>query len=228
MQAWEDTSVLPQEHLAREWQMFESVEAGGSSQYAIWEAGRPTVVLGRSNRAEEWIHRDVCHQDGVEILRRASGGGAVVLAPGCVNYAIALPLVSHPALTDVAVSFQFVLQHVVDALDAIPLQVVGLTDLAHDGRKVSGNAQRRGRRALLHHGTVLFGFDVDLAVRYLREPPRQPPYRAGRHHGSFLGNVKISREAVVECVRRACEAILHSPRRQQWRWSGGYSKSPFL
>lgn len=191
--------------------MFESVEAGGDGAYVIWESSRPTVVIGRGNREEEWVHVDACGRDGVDILRRCSGGGAVVLGPGCVNYAVAVAAVSHPRLVDVAASFEAILQHFVDAFGPAGLLVMGRTDLVADGRKVSGNAQRRGRRALLHHGTVLYDFDPRLAVDYLREPRRQPSYRAGRDHESFLGNVPGSRQSTVSCVRRACESVV--------RWS---------
>jgi lipoate-protein ligase A len=203
-----DISLSPHEHLAREWRMFESVESGGGGRFAIWEACRPTVVLGRSNRLEEWVHVDACRQDGVDILRRSSGGGAVVLGPGCVNYAVVVPVVSHPALASVALSFRFVLQHVIDALERYRLQLAGQSDLVRGGRKVSGNAQRRGRQALLHHGTVLYDFDPQLAVRYLIEPRRQPSYRAGRSHGLFLGNLGASREWTLRQVQRACEGIV--------------------
>jgi lipoate-protein ligase A len=68
--------------------------------------------------------------------------------------------------------------------------------LVVDGRKVSGNAQRRGRRALLHHGTLLYAFDPALAERYLREPRRRPPYRATRTHAEFMGNLPLSADAL--------------------------------
>jgi len=85
-----------------------------------------------------------------------------------------------------------------------------LTDLAWRDRKVSGNAQRRGRRALLHHGTVLYDFDPALAERYLRQPPRQPAYRMQRGHRAFMGNLPLSRETVRRRVSEALDAIVRS------------------
>ena len=40
------------------------------------------------------------------------------------------------------------------------VEIEGHTDLAIDGVKFSGNAQRRRRDALLFHGTILLGFDL--------------------------------------------------------------------
>ena len=132
----------------------------------------------------------------MSVLRRVSGGGAVVLGPGCLNYAVVLSLASHPATGRVAASFRLVLRAIVEALDVPGLSIEGGTDLALHGRKVSGNAQRRGRRALLHHGTLLYDFDPGLAVRYLKEPVRRPAYRSGRCHGEFIGNLPLSAETI--------------------------------
>ena len=120
--------------------------------------GRSSSSDGTAAIADDVI-QEACRDDGVRVLRRFSGGGAVVLGPGCLNYAVALSLVSRPELADVAASFQFILGRIVAALGIPGLSIAGGTDLALDGRKVSGNAQRRGRRALIHHGTLLYDFD---------------------------------------------------------------------
>jgi lipoate-protein ligase A len=189
----EETTVDPHEQLARDWALFQSVEAGASGDLCrCWQAARPVVVVGRSSHIAADVVQETCLADGVRVLRRVSGGGAVVLGPGCLNYAVVLSLVSWPELTDVAASFRLILGRIVAALGIAGLAIVGETDLVLDGRKVSGNAQRRGRRALLHHGTLLYDFDHGLATRYLREPARQPAYRAARCHGEFIGNLPIS------------------------------------
>jgi lipoate-protein ligase A len=79
----------------------------------------------------------------------------------------------------------------------------GISDLALGGRKFSGNAQQRKRTHLLHHGTILYDFDLALAGRYLRPPPRQPEYRAGRAHEEFLRNLQIPVGEVRRRLRAA-------------------------
>jgi lipoate-protein ligase A len=107
-------------------------------------------------------------------------------------------LVSYPQLEDVAVSFKAILRRLSAALNVPHLTVAGDTDLALKGRKVSGNAQRRGRRAFIHHGTLLYAFDARLAARYLTDPPRQPAYRASRAHTEFITNIPLSRDALED------------------------------
>src|SRR5580704_4369817 len=166
----EETSLDADEQLARDWALFQSVETGASGDLCrCWHAPRPIVVVGRHSRISDDVIQETCLMDDVRVLRRFSGGGAVVLGPGCLNYAVVLSLGSRPELSSVAVSFQLILERVVAALGTSGLAIAGGTDLALDGRKVSGNAQRRGCRALIHHGTLLYGFDPRLATRYLKE-----------------------------------------------------------
>jgi lipoate-protein ligase A len=76
--------------------------------------------------------------------------------------------------------------------DALGAEICDPSDLAWQGKKVSGNSQRRTADVFLHHGTLLYDFDPELASRYLLEPKRQPNYRQGRTHAQFLGNLPFS------------------------------------
>jgi lipoate---protein ligase len=118
----------------------------------------------------------------------------------------------HPELADVARSFELVLGRLASALAIEGLAVSSGTDLAIAGRKVSGNAQRRGRRALIHHGTLLYAFDPALATWYLREPRRQPKYRGGRTHHDFMGSLGVPRDQLAV---RLSDALANP--RQLWR-----------
>ena len=192
-------------HLDDEWRLFQTFESGAPGYRCMtWEATQPVVVVGRNSRPADHVNLEACLEDDVPVLRRCSGGGAVLLAPGCLNYAIAISLVSHPSLADVRRSVKVILGRVADALDILGLCIAGEADLALNNRKVSGNAQRRGRHALLHHGTLLYAFDTTLVRRYLPEPARQPAYRGHRRHTDFIGNLPLSKDAVEASVLMAC------------------------
>ena len=201
-------NVDSEEHLAHDWALFQSVEAGTSDPlWRSWHATSPVVVIGRNSHVDDDVIRENCGADNIPVLRRFSGGGAVVLGPGCLNYAVALSFASRPAaLVDVAGGFRFILQRIVAALGIPGLSIAG-TDLALGGRKVSGNAQRRGHRALIHHGTLLYDFDPELAARYLREPARRPAYRAARRHAEFIGNLPLSAETIRDRLETAFMAF---------------------
>jgi lipoate---protein ligase len=199
----------PEEQLAREWALFQSVEAGElGGCWTCWEVDRPVVVVGRNSRTSDEVKADTCDADGVTVLRRFSGGGAVVLAAGCLSYAVAVPFHRSPHLADIAATFRFLLGRIVGALALPGLRIEGQADIAIDGRKVSGSAQRRGRRALIQHGTLLFDFDPSLATRYLKEPARQPAYRAGRRHAEFIGNLPVDSTTLRERLASAWAGFL--------------------
>jgi lipoate-protein ligase A len=199
-----ETSLGPEAELQRDWAWFQALEAGlMPPRCRCWRTARPAVVIGRHGVVEHQIIIENCRVDGIQILRRFSGGGAVVLAPGCLSYTVALSMTSRPELADVGRSFQFVLGTIVEALGLPGLSIAGDTDLVINGRKVSGNAQRRGRFALLHHGTLLYAFDGSLAVKYLKEPARRPAYRGGREHADFLDNIPLSPECLEARLRTA-------------------------
>jgi lipoate---protein ligase len=203
-----DRDRPPGEQLDEDRRLFELVETGAvDSAQRMWECAMPVVVLGRHQPPAAHVLAERCEAEGVPVLRRCSGGGAVVLGPGCLAYTIVLPMTDRPGLADVSESFRELLAAFVDALALPGLEIRGGQDLAIQGRKVSGNAQRRGRRALLQHGTLLYSFDALLAARYLIEPARQPAYRRRRPHVSFLGNLPLDGGEVAKRIATALRAL---------------------
>ena len=159
----------------------------------IWEPSSPMVVVGRGSHVAAEVDIELCRRDNVPVLRRSSGGAAIVAAPGCLLYALVLSYRLRPQLRPIDQAHQFVLQTMAAALaDQLPgIEPAGISDLAIAGRKVSGNSLRCRRNELLYHGTILYDFDLPLIPQCLAEPPRQPEYRKGRGHESFVTNVPI-------------------------------------
>lgn len=160
----------------------------------FWECSTPAVVLGRGGNITTDVHADVCAAKGIPVLRRASGGGAVVIGPGCLNYSLLLSLQMRPKLLSVRHSYELILGTVIEALGCGEVEIRGLSDLALRGRKISGNAQRRTGRALLHQGTILYNFDARVLAHCLPFPARHPGYRNGRPHGEFVTNFPMAPE----------------------------------
>jgi len=187
------TFADPAENLACDDALLSWFEARqtGDSLLRIWQAESHFVVLGHSNKVDAEIHRSGCVAAGIPVLRRISGGGAVVQGPGCLNYSLFLntELVS---LRSVGESFHHVLrrhQDVVEKLGRAEVHIEGISDLTVAGRKFSGNAQYRKRVYVLIHGTFLLNFDLPLIDRCLQMPARQPEYRRNRPHGEFIANL---------------------------------------
>ncbi|HEV3262522.1 MAG TPA: lipoate--protein ligase family protein [Gemmataceae bacterium] len=208
MQALDLTLANLAENLALDEALLVQAEAGGGEVLRFWEWQDTAVVLGSGCRLAEDVHEAACRADGVPILRRASGGGTVLQAAGCLSYSLVLSYERSPALQGIRPSYAYILERVGEALnDLLPgIEHAGISDLAAGGQKFSGNAQQRKRTHLLHHGTLLYDFDVEVIGRYLRLPPRQPEYRQRRDHGEFLMNLPATAAELKRRLRDAWQA----------------------
>jgi lipoate-protein ligase A len=200
----------------------------------LWESPEPVVVIGRSSRVALEVQEVACRERNIPILRRSSGGAAIVAGPGCLMYALVLSYKLHPELKDIRRAHAAVLGRIAASLNHViaPVHSVsqaGTSDLAFATTgtlaaagadvplalwKFSGNSLRAKRSHLLYHGTLLYNFDVGLIEACLRLPPRQPDYRGGRAHSRFVTNLPIARQTLVEAVDRA------------WPTPGGLAESP--
>jgi lipoate---protein ligase len=179
------------ENLALDEALLLAAEAGeGGEVLRFWEWPGPAVVLGAGGSIAIDVNETTCREDGVPVHRRASGGGTVLLGRGCLLFSLVLAYDRAAELRDVTASYRWLLGRVRDALRPVSdLGLAGTSDLTAGGLKVSGNAQQRKARHVLHHGTLLYGFDLPRLARYLNRPEREPAYRAGREHSVFVANL---------------------------------------
>src|SRR5258708_6676668 len=84
--------------------------------------------------------------------------------------------------------------------------VEGFTDLAVNGLKFSGNAQRRKRRCLLFQGTFLLDLDLTLVEKLRRPPSRQPAYRENRSHVDFLTRLGCPASGIKGALQKVWNA----------------------
>jgi lipoate-protein ligase A len=210
--------TIPEDLALDEALLLAAEEDGAGPLLRLWEPTTYAVILGASGRLDDEVRRDACRADGVGVHRRASGGGTVVLGPGVVNVAVVLPLDLDPRLAAVESAQVLVLERFAAGLRAIglPVTVRGSGDLTVAGRKVAGSAQRRLRRHVLIHATLLNGLDLPRIARYLAEPRRQPSYREGREHAAFVANLGISAATLREALAAA------------WGLSGPESSPPAI
>jgi len=173
------------------------------------------------SRIDEEIDPQACAAAGVRVVRRPSGGATVVLGPGCLMWSVITPYAE--GVPPIEAIHAAMLEPLAAAInDALPSltppearrvarrgtsDLAVFTDCDMTERKVSGNALRVRRHGVLYHGTLLASFDLGLVSRVLRHPPREPEYRSGRDHGSFLANLGLGRGPLEAAVREACAAV---------------------
>jgi lipoate-protein ligase A len=212
------TLPSPAENLACEEALLDACdESGGEEILRFWEARETFVVVGYANKVATEVNIGACTGKKIPIFRRCSGGGTVLQGPGCLNYALVLRITDDGPCRTITAANQFVMERNRAAIETLFLKseignwkseivVRGHTDLALDGRKFSGNSQRRKKNFLLFHGTFLLNFDLTLVSELLRMPSLQPDYRTSRSHDDFLVNLKLPADQVKAALKKAWRA----------------------
>ncbi|MBI3836329.1 MAG: lipoate--protein ligase family protein [Planctomycetia bacterium] len=203
------TLGTPEENLALDDALLEAAEETDQPReiLRLWESPEPVVVVGRSSQLALEVNRALCQERGIPVLRRSSGGAAIVAARGCLMYAVVLSYELRPALRSLDAAHRFVLETTLTALRPLAPGVMrrGTSDLTLGDSKFSGNSMRCKRRNFLYHGTLLYDFPLSLMELCLTMPPRQPAYRNGRAHQAFVINLPASggvlREALIDAWR---------------------------
>ncbi|GMV93248.1 MAG: hypothetical protein AMXMBFR82_30260 [Candidatus Hydrogenedentota bacterium] len=197
----------PAENLAYEEVLLDEAERSGREVLRFWESPTPFVVLGVSQVLREQVNERECEEDKVPILRRASAGGCVLQGPGCLNFTLVLTHELHPDAATIRGSYCYILGRICDALQerGIAAKHKGTSDIAVRGKKISGNAQKRRRKSILHHGTLLYAMDGESMERYLKEPSDRPQYRGGRTHSGFVKPLSLQPAELRELVRKTFE-----------------------
>ncbi|MDD5723300.1 MAG: lipoate--protein ligase family protein [Syntrophales bacterium] len=169
----------PFENMAIDEAIFRTHQRGGESpvvRFYGWK--NPAVSLGYFQDAEEEIDCAYCRGKGIDIVRRPTGGKAVLHGDDLTYSLVAgesIPPFSH----DVVETYRIISGCIIRGLakSGIDVQMVeegrgGVgsagsfcfatsykNELLVGGRKICGSAQVRTRGAFLQHGSVLIDFD---------------------------------------------------------------------
>jgi lipoate-protein ligase A len=212
----------------------ETAEAG--EVLRLWEPADYFVVLGYSNKIACEVNIGACAARQIPIVRRFSGGGAVLQGPGCLNYSLIVRNPRRGSFGDVSESFRKILEphrRLLSRLLSQSVTIQGISDLTLAGKKFSGNSQHRKVGATLFHGTFLLQFDLPMIEGTLHMPSRQPAYRRARAHTEFLTNISVEPAQLRQALREEWDAneefpCLHADKLEQlvreryadngWNW----------
>jgi lipoate-protein ligase A len=165
--------------------------APGKVLFRFFETRTRCVVLSSSNDPAVEAREEACRADGVPVLRRKGGGGTVVLGPGCVVLTLAFRARD---LFNNAHYFRRVKDLWIEALrenhGVEGLATRGISDISHGERKIAGTSVFRRKHLFVYQGSLLVDPDLDGIARYLAHPSREPDYRKGRDHRSFLTSLR--------------------------------------
>ena len=134
-----------------------------------WKPTCLTIGYCQSMQAEADLTK--CQELGVDCVRRATGGGAV-LHEFELTYSLIAPVGEYGIPEPILDSYKHICQSIIDGLKLLNVdaQFVPLNDLVAKGKKISGNAQTRRQGVVLQHGTILLDVDFDKMFSLLLIP----------------------------------------------------------
>lgn len=133
--------------------------------YLLFYINEPSIIIGKNQNTIEEINTEYVEGNGIHVVRRLSGGGAVYHDLGNLNFSF--------ITKDDGESFhnfRKFTEPVVDALRKLGVnaELSGRNDLTVEGRKVSGNAQFSTKGRMFSHGTLMLDSEIDSVVSALK------------------------------------------------------------
>jgi len=168
--------------------LLESGRTGPALRLYGWR--EPALSLGYRQAAPAWLAR--CEALGVEVVRRVTGGGAV-LHQADLTYAVVAPLGTPGLPDDLSGSYTWIRARLLEGLQSAGFEVraaqasagasrldlcfAGATgnEIELEGRKLIGSAQRRTSLGFLQHGSIRIADDTALYRALTGSSPAPPP-----------------------------------------------------
>jgi lipoate-protein ligase A len=106
-----------------------------------------------------------CKKMGIDVVRRITGGGAV-LHESELTYSF----ITNVYPKNIMESYNLISDPIVMCINKLGFNAkfAPLNDITVDGKKVSGNAQTRKKGTLLQHGTILLSVDLEKMFSVLK------------------------------------------------------------
>jgi lipoate---protein ligase len=133
--------------------------------YLLFYINEPSIIIGKNQNSIEEINTEYVESNGIHVVRRLSGGGAVYHDLGNLNFSFITKDDGNSFH-----NFRKFTEPVIAALKqmGVNAELSGRNDILAEGRKISGNAQFSTKGRMFTHGTLLFNSEMDHIVSALR------------------------------------------------------------
>jgi lipoate---protein ligase len=181
-----DTSLIADPHinLAVEEHLLRNASTG-EDLFLVY-VNEPSVIIGRNQNVFEEVNREFVVAQGIHVVRRLTGGGAVYHDHGNLNFSYIVQ-----NLKENVNNFRKFTTPVIRVLQALGVEAElgGRSDILVNGLKVSGNAQFVASMRMISHGTLLFDSNLERVREALRVETEVVQSKAVQSVRSQVANV---------------------------------------
>ncbi|MBT2626345.1 lipoate--protein ligase [Bacillus sp. HU-1818] len=133
--------------------------------YLLFYVNQPSIIIGKNQNTIEEINTKYVEDNGIIVVRRLSGGGAVYHDLGNLNFSFITKDDGNSFH-----NFKKFTEPVIQALKqlGVDAELSGRNDIVANGRKISGNAQFATKGRIFSHGTLLLDSAIDNVVSALK------------------------------------------------------------
>ncbi len=225
-----------EEHLLRNLDIAEPI--------LLFYVNEPSVIIGRNQNPLEEIDPDFVKAQGIHLVRRLSGGGAVYHDLGNLNFSFITQ-----GKQDLH-KFAKVVDPIIKVLRNLGVEAEfrGKSDIFAAGKKISGNAQYSTAGRMISHGTLLFDSNLDSLSKALTPRKVAIKSKAVQSIRNHVVNIRdlLVEDMTIDALQRALLRGLFgageiptysltppdwvqiqqisAERYQQWDWN--YGRSP--
>lgn len=162
------TTTDPAFNLALEQYVFDALPRH-RNYFLLWQNDN-AVIVGRHQNTLAEINETYVRENGIQVVRRLSGGGAVYHDLGNLNFTFI-----QDAASGIHLDLGLFCRPMAQAIRSLGAQAVvnGRNDITVNGKKFSGNAQYMRDGRVMHHGTILFDSDLTAASLALCPDPEK-------------------------------------------------------
>lgn len=179
---------------------------GPTLRFYGWDP--PSVSIGYFQGVREEVNVEKCKELGVPVVRRMTGGGAVFH-----ENELTYSFVTRDFPQDVMGSYRKICGAVIRGLRSVGVKAAfsSLNDLTINGKKVSGNAQTRKSGALLQHGTLLLGVDLEKMFSLLKVPEEKLRDKAIKDAGERVAPLGLGLGEAKEALKAGFGKVFGEP-----------------
>ncbi|MEB6170412.1 lipoate--protein ligase [Staphylococcus pseudoxylosus] len=154
--------------------------------YFLFYINRPSIIIGKNQNTIEEVNQPYIDEQGIDVVRRISGGGAVYHDTGNLNFSFVTDDDGNSFH-----NFQKFTEPIVEALKSLGVDanLSGRNDIQVVEAKISGNAMVKVKDRMFSHGTLMLNSELDEVQNALRVNPAKIKSKGIKSVRSRVANI---------------------------------------